>query len=86
MGVPTFPYRVTVFQGKPGCHPEQRNFETLTEAITFRERALRKGGTQKTELAMVLDETSAAHGEALNLEVRLHRGVDLHGRKPGVIR
>lgn len=58
-----YPFRVIIYK-RNAIVPEQHSFEDITSAIVCRERALRKGMTQKVEILMTLDEQAASTMEA----------------------
>lgn len=58
-----YPFRVIIYK-RNAIVPEQHSFEDLTSAIVCRERALRKGMTQKVEITMTLVEQAVSTMEA----------------------
>jgi hypothetical protein len=62
--VPRYAFRVVVLtriNGNGDMHSEQHNFVNLAAAVAYREIALGRKHTRKTELLAVLDESTPSH-------------------------
>jgi hypothetical protein len=62
--IPRYAFRVIVLtriKGQSDVHAEQHNFVNLAAAVAYREIALGRKQTRKTELLAVLDESTPNH-------------------------